>query len=262
MWVMNFDKYELYTRAVQSPEEDVNFLLATFKKLTGRKPITLGEDFCGTFALCCEWIRRGSDLRAVGVDLSLEPLTWGRTHHLSRLDRDQQSRLLTLNGNVMDLDLPPVDLLAAMNFSYFIFKRRDDLVAYFRNVRKRLTPGGLFFADCFGGTDISDDVEEEIDHDDFLYFWHQERSNPITNEGLFHIHFQLKNQEKFEKVFTYDWRMWSIPEIREAMLDAGFRSTRVMWETADSTGDGTGDFYETYDGESCASWIAYVIGET
>lgn len=257
---MKFDKYELYLRAVQSPDEDVQFLSKTFKEFTGRDAKTLGEDFGGTFKLCTEWIKLGADKKAVAVDLSAEPLAWGTEHNLPELSTEQQKSLQVIEGNVLDKALPKIDLMAAMNFSYFLFKTRDELREYFKVVHHRLNDGGLLFADCFGGTDISDDVEEEIDHDDFLYFWHQESFDPVTNFAKFHIHFQLTGQPKQERQFSYDWRMWSIPEIREIMMEAGFSKTRVLWEKDDGDGGGNGDFYETSTGEACAAWIAYVVG--
>lgn len=258
---MSFDKYDYYVRAVQSPEEDVQFLAKTFELITGEKASILGEDFCGTFKLCTEWIKLNPEHRAVAVDLSEEPLIWGKENHLSQLNASQQQRLQIIRGDVMDDTLPKVDLMAAMNFSYYLFKSRDELRRYFKNVHSRLNPDGVFFADCFGGTDISDDVEEEVDHEDFMYYWYQESFDPITHFAKFHIHFQIKNEPKRERVFTYDWRMWGIPEIREVMHEAGFSKTRVFWEKSDEAGEGTGDFYEADSGESCAGWIAYVVGE-
>jgi cyclopropane fatty-acyl-phospholipid synthase-like methyltransferase len=257
---MSFDKYHYYVRAVQSPDEDVLFLSKTFKKFTGREAKIMGEDFCGTFKLCVEWIKLNKDHRSVAIDLSQEPLEWGQKNHLTELNNEQQSRIQVINSNVLDPNLPKIDLMAAMNFSYFLFKTRDELREYFKVVHSRLNDGGVIFADCFGGTDISDDVEEEIDHEDFLYFWHQEYFDPITNFAKFHIHFQVNGQPKLKSQFVYDWRMWSIPEIREIMTEAGFSKTRVLWEEEDSEGGGTGEFYETEKAESCAGWIAYVVG--
>jgi SAM-dependent methyltransferase len=259
--MLSFDKYDYYIKAVQSPEEDVQFLSKTFQQLTGKEPKILGEDFCGTFKLCAEWIKLSPTKQAVAVDLSEEPLRWGKENILSSLNSSQRDRLQIIHGDVMDKDLPKIDLMAAMNFSYYLFRTRDELRRYFKNVHHRLNPGGLFFADCFGGTDISDDVEEEVDHEDFLYYWHQESFDPITHFAKFHIHFQVNGEPKREKVFTYDWRMWGIPEIREIMHEAGFSKTRVFWEHSDEIGDGTGDFYEAESAESCAGWIAYVVGE-
>ena len=69
-------------------------------------------------------------------------------------------------------------------------------------------------------------------------------------------------RKKIEKVFTYDWRMWSIPELREMMRETGFRKTRVYWEGTARNGEGNGRCSASVDkGEECEAWIAYVIGE-
>ncbi len=67
--------------------------------------------------------------------------------------------------------------------------------------------------------------------------------------------------KKIEQVFTYDWRMWSIPEIRDIMHEVGFRKTHVYWEGTAKDGSGDGNFTRVDHGEACQSWIAYVVGE-
>ncbi len=49
-----------------------------------------------------------------------------------------------IEGNVLDSFSFRPDITVAFNFSYFIFKKRKDLVTYFRSVRKSLSPDGLF----------------------------------------------------------------------------------------------------------------------
>ena len=67
---------------------------------------------------------------------------------------------------------------------------------------------------------------------------------------------------KLRKAFTYDWRLWTIPEIRECLADAGFRRSHVYWEGTDhATGEGDGTFRRTTVGEACGGWIAYIAAE-
>src|SRR3989338_4388752 len=80
---IQFDKYELYRKAVQSAETDVVFLRDTFKELKGKAPRVFREDFCGTFALSTEWIKLNPRHEAIGVDLDPEPMAYGRAHYLS-----------------------------------------------------------------------------------------------------------------------------------------------------------------------------------
>ena len=63
-----------------------------------------------------------------------------------------------------------------------------------------------------------------------------------------------------ESVFKYDWRMWSIPEIKEIMLEVGFQDTLVYWEGTNKKGLGNGIFSKRKKGEACLSWIAYIVG--
>lgn len=255
-----FDKYYYYVNSVQSPEDDVVFLRDTFKKLTGRAPTTLTEDFCGTFAICCAWIQLSREMRAVGIDLSTEPLEWGKLHNLTELKPAQQERLQLINKDVLSSGLPKCDLIAAMNFSYYIFKSRNALVEYFKSCLDRLHKDGVLFADCFGGSDRGTDYEERVKHKGFTYYWHQKTFDPITNEARFSIHFKRDGEKKRQDVFTYDWRMWSIPEIREAMEEAGFAKTFVYWEGTGPDEEGNGEFSPAEHGEDCAGWIAYVVG--
>lgn len=92
----NFDKYDLYRRSVQSPDTDVCFLRKVYRDLKKKDPRVFREDFCGTFALSCEWVRLSPKFKAIGVDLDPEPLEYGRSHNLSKLSEKQQPRIQLL----------------------------------------------------------------------------------------------------------------------------------------------------------------------
>lgn len=255
-----FDKYELYRRAVQSAENDVVFIQDTYKELKRKSPRTFREDFCGTFALSTEWIKLNPRHEAMGIDLDPEPMAYGRQHYLSKLKPEQQRRMKLLEGNVLDPSLPKADVVVAMNFSYFCFKQRELLKKYFSNVLKTLNKDGIFLVDIFGGSQCYDAIEDTIRHEGFTYYWDQTNFDPVTNEALFHIHFRVGGK-KIEQVFTYDWRLWSIPEIRDIMHEVGFRKTHIYWEGTAKDGSGDGNFTRVDHGESCESWIAYIVGE-
>jgi hypothetical protein len=59
--------------------------------------------------------------------------------------------------------------------------------------------------------------------------------------------------------FTYDWRLWTIPELRDAMLEAGFSDVAVFWET-EHRGEGTGEYVRMEHGDNAYAWVAYVAG--
>jgi SAM-dependent methyltransferase len=255
-----FDKYDLYRRAVQSAENDVVFIRDTFKELKKKNPRTFREDFCGTFALSIEWIKLNPRHEAIGIDLDPEPTAYGKTHYLSKLRPEMQKRMSLLERNVLQPNLPKADVVAAMNFSYFCFKSRDVMKLYFANVYKSLGKDGIFLVDCFGGSQCQGPIEDTIKLDGFTYYWDQSNFDPVTGEALFYIHFRVGGQ-KIEKVFTYDWRLWSIPELREIMSEVGFKKTHVYWEGTAKDGSGDGVFTRTEKGESCDSWIAYIVAE-
>jgi SAM-dependent methyltransferase len=257
----SFDKYEYYKRAVQSPETDVSFYRKTYRELKKKKPQTLREDFCGTFALSCEWVKLDKEHKAVGVDLAKEPLSYGRKHYLTKLNSDQQKRLKTQIGNVLTSPLPKVDIAVAVNFSFFIFKQRAFLKKYFSRVHQSLKKDGVFIIDCFGGTQTQDAIEESTNHRDFVYYWDQSNFNPLTNEAMFFIHFKRKGEKKRSKVFIYDWRIWSLQELKELLEEVGFKKTTIYWEGTTPKGTGNGKFSKATEGEICESWIAYIAAE-
>lgn len=256
-----FDKYELYRKAVQSAEGDVLFIQNVFSELKGRKPKTLREDFCGTFGLSCEWVKLNLSFQSYSIDLDPEPLDYGKGHYLSKLKPDQQKRMHLLEGDVTKAKLPATDIAVAMNFSYFVFKTREMMKRYFANSFKALNKNGIFILDCFGGSQCYDEIEDLTRMRGFNYYWDQTGFDPVTNRALFYIHFKPKGQKKIEKVFTYDWRMWSIPELRDLLIEVGFAKTHVYWEGTTRSGDGDGKFTRTEKGEACLSWIAYIVAE-
>lgn len=256
-----FDKYHYYIESVQNPSGDAEFFHKTYKELKKKNPKILREDFCGTFSICCEWVKREKNFIAYGVDLDKEPLEYGKKNYLSKLTAGQQSRVHILNKNVLDKKLPPTDIIAALNFSYYLFKERRMVKKYFENCLKTLNKDGIFIIDCFGGGQCQAAIEEETQFKDFSYFWDQINFNPITNEAEFFIHFKLKDKPKIEKVFYYDWRMWTIPELTDILKEVGFKKTQVYWEGNNSKGEGNGIFTPSEKGEECDSWIAYIVSE-
>jgi len=255
------DKYALYTQAVQSPDTDVDFLKKAYRQLRGKSAVTMREDFCGTFRLSVEWVKNNPQHRAFAVDIDPEPLDYGRQHYFDKLSPKVQSRLKITESNVLTSELPEADIAAALNFSYFFFKERSVLKTYFKNVFESLKKDGLFVMDVFGGTQCTDAIEDKQKLNGFTYFWDQVSFDPVTNEALFHIHFQPKGQKKVENVFTYDWRMWSIPELRDILAECGFKKSHIYWEGTARNGEGNGKFTRTEQGEACLSWIAYIIAE-
>lgn len=253
-----FDKYDLYSQSVQSPGEDVKFYRRVYKELSkGKKAKILREDFCGAGAISCEWVKLDREHQSCGLDLDEEPMNYGRKNYISELTDDQKKRIVLIQKNVLTKGLPAADVAVAVNFSYFFFKKREVLKQYFENVYKSLNKNGIFVVDIFGGTQCTDAIEDKTRQKGFTYFWDQQSYDPVTNEAYFEIHFKYNNK-KYPGVFKYDWRMWSIQEIREIMLEVGFKDTAIYWEGTNSKGSGNGIFKRVTKGEACLSWIAYI----
>ena len=219
------DKHELYEISVQNVENEVEFLQTTFQSLTGRKAYLFREDFCGTAAASCQWVKQGEAFQAIGVDIDPSVLEWGRENRVARLRLEDQARVSLIESDVMTVETPKVDLLAAFNFSYFIFDTRDSLRAYFKRAYDAIKDDGVFFCDMFGGPEAQEETREKTKHKKhgFSYVWHQAKFHPVTNFIRCHIHFHFKDGSKMKKAFTYEWRLWSAPELRELLLEAGFK---------------------------------------
>ena len=101
--------------------------------------------------------------------------------------------------------------------------------------------------------------EEETDFDHFTYYWECQRFDPVTHEAFYAIHFRPKGRRKLVNVFTYDWRLWTMPELRDLLLEVGFRKVTPYWEGDDDDGGGNGEFlpYKN-EVENCLSWVAYL----
>ncbi len=242
----------------------MRFYRKTYKKLRNKDPQVFREDFCGTHQLCCEWVKLDKSFLAIGNDIDAEPIQYGQEHNYGPLNPQQKARVTIANKNVLSPPLQRADISVAVNFSYLIFKERDVLKRYFANCARALNPGGIHILDLFGGSECMGPLEEETEYTDqkYSYFWDQDTYNPINSHAMFYIHFKRKGEPKRERVFTYDWRLWSIAELRDLCKDAGFRKTTVYWEGTDKkTEEGDGQFRPTEQGEACEGWIAYIVCE-
>lgn len=259
------DRHKLYELSVQCVESEVDFVDATFKKIRKRRAKTLREDFCGTAGVCCEWVKRRTSNSATGVDLDPEVLQWGRDNNFEQLKKSARQRVRLIEANVLKYPPEPVDVVLAMNFSYWLLKDRKVLKSYFKRVHKALVDDGIFFMDAYGGYDSFKEVEEprevEDDKDGFTYTWEQAKFNPVTNNLLCHIHFDFPDGSSLKEAFTYDWRLWTLPEIKDLLIEAGFSKVTIYWQGWDEDGEPDGEFYATMDADADAGWISYITAE-
>jgi hypothetical protein len=256
------DRHALYEKSVQSVDIEYKFVSKTFRKLRGRRPRHMREDFCGTAGMCCEWVRRDSKNTAVGVDIDPEVLAWGQKNNLASLKPGARLRVRLLQEDVCLVETKPVDVVLAMNFSYQLFMARDKLGGYLRKVRESLVKDGILFMDAFGGYDAYREIKEKTPHKGFRYIWEQQSYNPIDGHMRCHIHFDFPDGSKMKKAFSYVWRMWTLPELRELLDEAGFSRVTVYWEESDpNTGEGTGVYSPATRGSADPGWVCFLVAE-
>ena len=257
---MKWSKFELYQESVQNAPFEVEFIHDVYKTHRKKRPRKFREDFCGTALLCCEWAKSISGGEAVGLDLDVPTLRWGQKHNVDALDDDVAARVRLMKRDVMSATRIKTDVVAALNFSYFIFKRRSVLKQYFERVLKSLLDDGMLMLDLYGGPQAQVVQEESTEQDPgFDYVWDQDDFNPVTGETKCYIHFDLPDGKRMERAFTYDWRLWSLPEIQDLLTEAGFRKVFVYWEgTDEDSQEGNGEFNLSKEGDDAESWIAYI----
>jgi hypothetical protein len=253
--------YQLYQESVQEPEADFRLIERVFPQNFGRPARLLREDFCGTALMACRWVARHPENRAWAIDLDSVPLAWGRAHNLTGLRPEQAARVKLIEGDVRDVGHARVDVTAALNFSYFVFQQRAELGAYFERARASLLPEGILLLDAYGGGDAQRAMRERRRVKDYHYVWDQHSFDPITHRVVNYIDFEFGDGSRRRRAFRYDWRLWSIPEIRELLAEAGFARSEVYWEGTDSrTGKGNDVFTRREHAPDDPAWVAYVVG--
>jgi SAM-dependent methyltransferase len=265
------DRHVLYEAAVQGAEYDLDMFERIYRRHHGHTFRDLREDFCGTAAIAAAWVIRRLRNRAWGVDIDAATLRWARAHRLPALGA--AGRRLTLARR--DVRAPggaQVDLVCAMNFSYWVFKERHDLVEYFGAARRALRPGGLLVVNAFGGSATMEKLSETRriaastsaagrPVPAFTYVWEHLSFNPIDHHLRAAIHFRFRGGRVMRRAFTYDWRMWTLPEVQDVMRGAGFRQAEVYVEGWDERRHRPDDVYRLRrQFENQDSWLALAVG--
>ena len=261
-------RHDLYELCVVSPSHLVPLLIAVHGGDGHRAPKHLAEDFAGTACLCNRWVSDVPGGTSTGIDLDAETL-----HYHSPIEG-----VTKIVGDVLDaagLDPTKADIVHAGNFSIGYMHTRDDLVRYMILARKRLAPGGVFLCDTYGGesTFITGTVHRDHPIPEgphkgkrVRYTWEQRDADPLTGMVTNVLHFRIEHrgviEEEYFDAFTYRWRLWSVPELRDAMLEAGFTRTDVYAKLPDAV-DGDGKAYinpVTDPDELDESFIVLVAG--
>jgi SAM-dependent methyltransferase len=264
--------YELYRWAVQDPQLQVTFLSMIYEHYAGRRPRYLREDFAGNGADAVEWALRGGE--AVAVDLDGRALRWG-ARRARRLLGDNAGRVHFVEADVRAIRpprVPPVDVIAALNFSTFVFHARAEMLAYFRAARRGLALDGALVLTAFGGPAQMRPRRHrrvirrralyaaEPAPAPFEYVWEQRSYDPLTARLDCRLHFVVRGpgrqRRTIENAFRYDCRLWGLAELLELLQEAGFRQTAV-WQHRNR---GRGGVFEPVTRLRGDKWVAYVVG--
>lgn len=268
------DRLWCYRFAVQDPETHAEVLRRMHAHgRPDRKATVLREDFAGTAADSVAWIEAGPERRAIAVDIDAETVAWARQRAsgmlLDRIDR--------LTFHVADVRavgppaVPPADIISVLNFSIGYLRTRSELIAYFKHARSCLSEGGILVMNAHGGGEIERGSEQssrivpsprskrEAVPPPFVFTWEQSPINPVTSEISCRIHFACEGVE-LRDAFVYRWRHWTLPELLDAAVEAGFGEAKVWRHTFDPSRGAAGVFLgpvESFDGSG--TWTAYVV---
>ncbi|KAK9127733.1 hypothetical protein Syun_016530 [Stephania yunnanensis] len=168
--------------------------------------------------------------------------------------------------------LPARDIVCAFNYSCCCLQKRKDLILYFKHVHSALSQkGGIFVMDVYGGTSSEHELRLQRKFPNFTYVWEQAEFDIIRRTTKISLHFNLhKQQRKLRHAFSYSWRLWSLPEIKDCLEEAGFQSVyfwiRQMPDTKEmknSIGLSAGHnvkYEEVSTFQQQDAWNAYVVG--
>jgi hypothetical protein len=250
------DRHRLYERAVQDAPAEVDLVERVLRR-SGRAPLRLREDFSGTALVSAEWVGRGAARSAAAVDLDPRVHRWAARHRLPALG-GAAARLQLVTGDVRERNGAGYDAVVAFNFSYSVFRTRQELGAYLRRARAALAPGGVLLLDAYGGWDAQKVlVERRRLRGGVTYVWEQESFDPITHRARCAIHFEGPGRRRLRRAFTYDWRLWTLPELTELFAEAGLEDVEVLWDVAPR---GAVRYVPRRSSGNQPGWLAYVVG--
>lgn len=224
---------ELYELCVQEPLTAA----AMLRRLHGARPRVLAEDFAGSAALSRAWLIADPEARAIATDL--DPAAVAYAAQRAANAGIEPARLRLVNADVRSIARPePADVVFVGNFSIGELHERAELVEYLRAARGRLNPRGIFACDTYGGAAAYRTGHVQRTHtgreprERIHYTWQQRRVDAFTGRVENALHFRVENDgeviaELFD-AFVYDWRLWSVPELRDALREAGFAETHVI----------------------------------
>lgn len=267
MLIDQYSIHDLYEAAVQDPKQEVDTILHLCEEMHF-KPQRLGEDFCARAKLCSEWVRRDKSYEAIGIDID-DYLVKSANVRFGVEGVEHRATAMARDVLAYSDDFKPVDLVHAGNFSWFYMLTRDELYRYLRSVKSRLRPGGVFMLDHFGGYGTACDGRADSKKSgewlpitgipgyfrfECLHF------NPATHYCVYTIDFLMDDGSHKLGAFTYHWRHWSLPEIREAMHEVGFYNIRTFFDVSEEDEDSRYEEVEhPYPSEVHSAYVVGVV---
>ncbi|KAH6773047.1 S-adenosyl-L-methionine-dependent methyltransferases superfamily protein [Perilla frutescens var. frutescens] len=175
-------------------------------------------------------------------------------------------------NSLKDIQLPPRDIVCAFNYSCCCLHSRKELILYFKHALNALSrKGGIFVMDVYGGTSSEGVLRLQRRFPNFTYVWEQDEFDIIQRKTRISLHFNLhKQQRKIRHAFSYSWRLWSLPEVKDCLEDAGFRSVHFWIRNMPDSeqikcmyGFSVGrdvKYEEATSFQQQDSWNAYIVG--
>lgn len=239
------DPLECYELCVQSPRHVAAFL----RGLHGNLPATLYEDFCGTAAVSRRWVQDARRLGVPGdaVATDLDTSTVARARDQAREDGIADAVMVRLGDALASpREAEAADLTFVGNFSIGYIHDRRTLIQYLSRCKARLDLAqggfgsgghGAFVCDLYGGAGAFRLGGLERRHpgrgrEIIRYTWVHEMADPMTamvrNSISFRVEVDGEVVQEWPRAFVYEWRLWSLAELRDAMLEAGFSRVEVF----------------------------------
>ncbi|MBX9735640.1 MAG: hypothetical protein K2X32_01830 [Phycisphaerales bacterium] len=270
------NRHDLYEICVQRPEA----LIPLLRAIHAGEPKVLGEDFCAGAACARHWVKSIPAGVAYVADIDPEPLRRVRAWHVEQTP-EVARRLIAKRLDVLKKSASGArscDVLFTGNFSIGEIHSRDDLVSYLNRSRNRLKRNGVLICDTYGGETAFTRGSVQRIHPvppaltgsrastRVRYTWQQRTADPLTARVENAIHFRVEQGgeivQELTDAFVYHWRLWSVPELRDAMLEAGFRRVEIYAQLIDAE-DSEGNAYAhpvTDPSELDESFIVCVVG--
>lgn len=269
------DRFACYELCVQSPRHITSMLLGIAMR-DGVEPLALREDFCGSAAVSRRWIEEAmaadeSSPRpartAIAVDLDHEVI-----ERAAPLCKPFAPALTLHEGDCTAKHAPagdvPADVIFIGNFSIGYCHARSTLMRYLKHSHARLAASnGVFACDLYGGPNAftlggARRRHPSRGHETIHYLWQHEEADPLTGMVTNSISFEIERDgeiiQQIRRAFVYRWRLWPLADLREAMLEVGFRSVEVYTDVNVAPGETP---EPTTDPDVLRKdWVAMVVG--